>query len=121
MGRISPPRDDAKLSGIKAALLGNFAGQDKGIPPADVDTFTAALNAKGKDVDVKVYVPEGHAFMNPNNKGGYHADAATDAWSRIDAFSHAHSAADPVLRFRGNVGRRQPQTRSTSAVATASS
>ena len=28
----------------------------------------------------------GHAFMNPNNKEGYNAAAAQDAWGRIDGF-----------------------------------
>jgi carboxymethylenebutenolidase len=78
--------DDKKLEGIKASALGNFAGQDKGIPVDDVDAFTIALKKKGKDVDIKVYVMQGHAFMNPNNKNGYMESAAEDAWSRIDAF-----------------------------------
>lgn len=78
--------EDAKLAGLKASLLGNFAGQDKGISVDDVDAFTIALKGKGKDVDIKVYVLQGHAFMNPNNKTGYMESAAKDAWSRIDTF-----------------------------------
>lgn len=78
--------DDKKLDGIKASVLGNFASIDKGIPVADVEAFGAALKAKGKDVDLKVYDGAGHAFMNPNNKTGYREDASKDAWSRIDAF-----------------------------------
>jgi len=78
--------DEKKLEGIKASVLGNFAGVDKGIPVADVEAFGAALKSKGKDVDIKVYPAQGHAFMNPNNKTGYSEDAAKDAWVRIDAF-----------------------------------
>lgn len=78
--------DDAKLNGMKASLLGNFAGKDKGIPADDVDAFTIALKSKGKDVDIRMYAIQGHAFMNPNNKTGYQESAAGDAWSRIDAF-----------------------------------
>lgn len=78
--------DPAKLDGIKAAVLGNFAGVDKGIPVDDVDAFTIALKTRGKDADIKVFMMQGHAFMNPNNKAGYHESAATEAWQRIDAF-----------------------------------
>ena len=42
--------------------------------------------AAKKDVDIKVYEPNGHAFMNPGNKDGFDDKAAQDAWGRIDAF-----------------------------------
>ncbi len=79
-------QDPDKISKVKAALLGNFAGKDKGIAPADVRTFEGAMRGAGKDVDIKIYDPDGHAFMNPNNKEGYDAAAAQDAWARIDTF-----------------------------------
>jgi carboxymethylenebutenolidase len=83
--------DPAAIAKIKASLLGNFAGQDKGIATADVRAFEANLRAAGKDVDIKVYDADGHAFMNPNNKGmggspGYDEAAAKDAWLRIETF-----------------------------------
>lgn len=78
--------DAKKIDSIHAALLGNFGGQDRGIPAADVRSFADSLKAKGKDVDFKVYEPDGHAFMNPNNAHGYDAAAASNAWERIDAF-----------------------------------
>jgi carboxymethylenebutenolidase len=83
--------DPAAIAKIKASLLGNFAGQDKGIATADVRAFETSLRAAGKDVDIKIYDADGHAFMNPNNKGmggspGYDEAAAKDAWLRIEAF-----------------------------------
>jgi dienelactone hydrolase len=36
--------------------------------------------------DIKIYPNVGHAFMNPNNKGGYDAGSAADEWDRINAF-----------------------------------
>jgi carboxymethylenebutenolidase len=75
-----------KVGAIHAALLGNFAGADRGIPPDDVRAFADQLKAAHKDADVKVYDGAKHAFMNPNNKDGYDAAAAQDAWGRIDAF-----------------------------------
>lgn len=76
----------AAIDSIKPALLGNFAENDAGIPPADVNAFADTLKQKGRSVDFKVFPGVGHAFMNPNNKKGYDEAAAKEAWARIDAF-----------------------------------
>ena len=78
-------KDDA-IAAIKAPLLGNFAENDQGIPPADVNAFAAKLKQENKEVDFKVFPGVGHAFMNPNNTKGYNEAAAKDAWARTDAF-----------------------------------
>jgi carboxymethylenebutenolidase len=77
-----------KIEAVRAAVLGNFAGEDRGIPVDDVRAFESQLKAAKKDADIKVFDGKGHGFMNPNNKQGFDATAATDAWSRIDAFFH---------------------------------
>ncbi len=77
---------DEKMDAVHAALLGNFAGADRGIAPADVHAFEAKMKEKKKDVDIKVYDGAQHAFMNEENKTGYDANATKDAWARIDAF-----------------------------------
>ena len=82
--------DPASIAKLHAPLLGNFGADDHGIPPADVNAFEAALKKAGKPVDFKIYPGAGHAFMNPNNTGGYVESAAKDAWSRIDAFLTHH-------------------------------
>jgi carboxymethylenebutenolidase len=74
--------DPAELKKINAPILGNFGGQDQGISPADVKKFGEALDKLGKKVDIKIYPDAGHAFENPNNKQGYRADDAADAWKR---------------------------------------
>jgi len=74
--------DPAELKKISAPILGNFGGQDQGISPADVKKFGEALDKLGKKVDIKIYPDAGHAFENPNNKQGYRADDAADAWKR---------------------------------------
>jgi carboxymethylenebutenolidase len=74
------------ITKISSPLLGNFGGADRGIPPADVKAFDANLTKAGKLGDVKIYDGAGHAFMNPNNKEGYNAEASADAWRRIDSF-----------------------------------
>jgi carboxymethylenebutenolidase len=77
--------DPAKIQKIQSPLLGNFAGQDKGIPPTDVREFEKKLRDAGKQVDFKMYDDAGHAFMNPKSKV-YSEQATKDAWTRIDAF-----------------------------------
>lgn len=78
--------DSAALKNINAAILGNFGGQDRGIPPEDVKKFQRALEGLGKKADIKIYPDAGHAFENPNNKQGYRADDAADAWKRTVDF-----------------------------------
>jgi carboxymethylenebutenolidase len=79
-GRLAT--DPAELKKINAPILGNFGGKDQGIPPADVKKFGEALDKLGTKVDIKIYPDAGHAFENPNNKQGYRADDAADAWKR---------------------------------------
>lgn len=78
--------DPATIAMINAPILGNFGGADRGIPPADVNAFSDALKKANKTSDIKIYDGAGHAFMNPNNTGGYVPAAAADANARIDAF-----------------------------------
>jgi len=78
--------DPAALKGINASILGLFGGQDRGIPVDDVNKFAQTLKDDGKQVEVKIYPEAGHAFENPNNKGGYRATDAADAWDRTVKF-----------------------------------
>ena len=72
--------DDASLKKINAAILGVFGGQDKGIPVADVNKFESQLKALGKTAEIHIFPDAGHAFENPNNKQGYRAEDAAQAW-----------------------------------------
>ena len=72
--------DDAALKKIHAAILGIFGGQDRGIPPADVNKFEAQLKALGKTAEIHIFPDAGHAFENPGNKQGYRAEDAAQAW-----------------------------------------
>ncbi|HEY6371690.1 MAG TPA: dienelactone hydrolase family protein [Candidatus Sulfotelmatobacter sp.] len=78
--------DTDALKKINAPILGLFGGQDHGITPADVNKFKATLDQLGKKVEVKIYDDAGHAFENPNNKEGYRAADAADAWKRTVDF-----------------------------------
>jgi len=78
--------DPEALKKIKPPILGIFGGQDRGITPNDVHKFEEALKQLGKKVEIKIYPDAGHAFENPNNKDGYRADDAADAWKRTIEF-----------------------------------
>ncbi len=72
--------DEAALKKIDAAILGIFGGQDRGIPPADVNKFEAQLKGLGKTAEIHVFPDAGHGFENPSNKQGYRAEDAAQAW-----------------------------------------
>lgn len=78
--------DAAEMKKINAPILGLFGGQDRGITPEDVKKFQQDMEKLGKKIEVKIYPDAGHAFENPNNKAGYRADDAADAWKRTGEF-----------------------------------
>jgi carboxymethylenebutenolidase len=78
--------DSESLKKINAAILGIFGGQDRGIAVDDVKKFEQSLKQQGKKVEIVLYPDAGHAFENPNNKTGYRADDAADAWKRTVKF-----------------------------------
>ncbi len=78
--------EPAELKKINAPILGLFGGQDRGITPEDVKKFQQAIEGLGKKIEVKIYPDAGHAFENPNNKQGYRAEDAADAWQRTVDF-----------------------------------
>ena len=90
----APPTDSAAIAAIKAPVLGNFGGEDKGPSPDQVRAFEDAMKNAGKSVDIKIYEGAGHAFANVNNPwGGYREAAAKDAWLRTTAFLARHLKA----------------------------
>ena len=78
--------DPASLKKINAAVLGIFGGQDRGIPVDDVRKFEETLKQQGIKIEIVIYPDAGHAFENPNNKTGYRADDAADAWKHTTSF-----------------------------------
>jgi len=80
-----PVTDPKKLAPLKMPILGNFAGDDQGIPPSAVKEFEKALKDAGKNADIKIYEGANHAFANSSGKA-YNPEAAEDAWKRTVAF-----------------------------------
>jgi len=72
---------------LKAAVSGNFGGEDKAIPTETVRELEAALGQHGITHDIKVFAGAGHAFHRPGGDN-FRADAAHEAWQRtIDWFA----------------------------------
>ncbi|GAC1622950.1 MAG: dienelactone hydrolase family protein [Candidatus Acidiferrum sp.] len=80
------PSEPANVEKIKAPVQGNFGAEDKGITVESVRAFESAMKGLGKPADIKIYAGAGHAFENPNNKDGYRAQDAADAWRRMTEF-----------------------------------
>ncbi|MDE3181751.1 MAG: dienelactone hydrolase family protein, partial [Acidobacteriota bacterium] len=80
------PADADTVQKIHAPVLVSTGAEDRGITPAMVHAFEAAMKAAGKSVDAKIYPGAAHAFENPNNKEGYRPEAAKDAWHRTVTF-----------------------------------
>jgi carboxymethylenebutenolidase len=78
--------DPDQLKKINSPLLGIFGEKDKGIPSSDVRKFEKLLNEQGVRNNIHIYDGAGHAFMNPNNSGGYNRESADDAWRKIYQF-----------------------------------
>ncbi len=78
--------DDAAIKTLAVPLLGNFGGQDKGIPRVSVQDFEKNTKAAGKSVDFKIYPDAGHGFASSKDPGTFRAADAKDADARTDAF-----------------------------------
>jgi carboxymethylenebutenolidase len=82
--------DADTLKPLKAAVLGIFGEEDRGIPPAAVQKFEKALKEAGKKVDRIEEFNAGHGFMRPGNdrlkNPAYRAGEARKAWQYIDKF-----------------------------------
>ncbi len=81
-GRVSG--DPVLLKKINAAVLGIFGGKDR--LTESIPAFEQQMKTLGKAIDVHIYPDAGHAFQNPENKTGYRADDAADAWKRTVDF-----------------------------------
>ncbi len=78
--------EDATIASLKVPLLGNFGGQDQGIPPDSVREFDRKARAAGKSVDFKIYPEAGHGFASASDPKVFRAEDAKDANARSNAF-----------------------------------
>lgn len=79
--------DPARLAGLSHEVYGTFAGQDQGIPVAQVEAFAAALEAAGIDNDIHVYDGVDHGFwLHVERDPAANTEPARDAWRRLRAY-----------------------------------
>lgn len=76
---------DADLSGMNAALLLHYAGNDERIN-AGIEAYKVALTEAGKEFTVHIYEGAQHAFNNDTSEARYNKEAADLAWGRTVAF-----------------------------------
>jgi carboxymethylenebutenolidase len=71
-----------QAAALKAPVLGQYGGLDKGIPVADVEAMRAALKKAGKSPpdEITLYPEADHGFM-ADYRPSYNEAAATAAWA----------------------------------------
>jgi carboxymethylenebutenolidase len=77
---------------VRAPLMGNFGGDDQGIPIDVVQKAADTLFDLGKAVDFKIYPGAPHAFFNDTRPHIYHEAASQDAWVRTLAWFRQYVA-----------------------------
>lgn len=78
-GRSPSPLDLVKT--IRAPVLANYGEKDEGVNKGINDTV-AAMKKYNKVYDHKIFPGAQHAFNNDSNPSRYHAQAASEAWTR---------------------------------------
>ena len=78
--------DDLDWSGMTAAVQGQYAELDQGIPPERARALADHLQKLGKEVEIFVYPGAHHGFFNDSNPRVHHPQAAALAWTRALEF-----------------------------------
>lgn len=78
--------EPSTIAALRVPLLGNFGGQDEGIPVKDVEAFAAEAKKAGRSVDFKIYPDAGHGFASSKDPKVFRPADAKDADARTDAF-----------------------------------
>ncbi len=79
--------DPARLAAIDHEVYGTFAELDGGIPPEQVERFTAALRAAGVENDIHIYDDVDHGFwLRVDGEPEARIEPALDAWERLKAY-----------------------------------
>lgn len=92
---LTPRQPIDVVEELKAPVLGLYGGKDQGIPQESVERMKAALkNSKSKAArasDIIVYPDAGHGF-HADYRPSYDKAAATDGWSRLQAWFKKYGA-----------------------------
>ncbi|HWA03187.1 MAG TPA: dienelactone hydrolase family protein [Rhizomicrobium sp.] len=94
-GKTGPLRPMTAIDvagGIKAPILGLYAGQDRNITAADIEAMRAALARGGNTASrIDVFADAQHGF-NADYRDSYNAKDAREAWSRMLAWFKSNGA-----------------------------
>jgi carboxymethylenebutenolidase len=71
---------------MKGRVLALFGGDDPGIPPENIERFSASMTEAGVDHEVVTYPGAPHSFFD-RSQADFLAESQ-DAWTRIVAFIH---------------------------------
>lgn len=98
-GRLAPPEQPGAeqrqyplevVHALNAPVLGLYAGQDRGIPVADVERMRAELRRFNKaDSEIVLYPDAQHGF-HADYRESYDRAAAEDGWRRLLAHFERH-------------------------------
>lgn len=86
---LTPQHPVDVAAALHAPVLGLYAGQDQGIPLADVTAMRGALQQAGSTSTIVVYPDAPHAF-HADYRPSYRKDEAEDGWRRMQAWFAAH-------------------------------
>jgi carboxymethylenebutenolidase len=86
------PNVTLDLSGLRAAVLGVFAGKDEFVPPEAARRLERDLQDAGVRTDFTIFDQADHAFFNDTRPDVYDADAAAVAWRATLNFFRAELA-----------------------------
>jgi carboxymethylenebutenolidase len=88
------PHTATELAGdLHAPVLGLYAGLDKGITAADIDTMRAALAKAGKTASRIDVFPDAQHGFNADYRDSYNEKDAKDGWARMLAWFKANGVA----------------------------
>ncbi|HWD60556.1 MAG TPA: dienelactone hydrolase family protein [Stellaceae bacterium] len=91
IGDLTPQNPEDIAGDVHCPVLAFYAGQDKSIPPENIQKRADACKAANKTCETKVYPDAQHGFM-ADYRPSYNADAAKEAWGMTLAWFKKYGA-----------------------------
>jgi carboxymethylenebutenolidase len=88
-GRAGSPAPADVAAQIASPILGLFGGADRGIPPAAIEAFDAALGRAGVERRLITYPNAPHSFFD--RKAAAFKQESEQSWAEALGFIRAHS------------------------------
>jgi carboxymethylenebutenolidase len=73
--------DLSQVQSLHGPLFAAFGETDESIPPQKIEELRQALQAAGKEFEIKVYPGAPHSFFN-DTRPSYRSEASQDAWQK---------------------------------------